>query len=395
MENKRVFVIVIDSLGAGYEEKSKDYGDEGANTLGHIFEATNGIYKIPNLQKMGLCNLTEVKGNPSVDNPTAYYLKLKESSVGKDTMTGHWEIMGVLTTKPAVTFTDTGFPKDLLDELEKRTGHKFIGNKAASGTEIIKELGERQLQTKEMIVYTSADSVLQIAAHEELFGLDEIYRVCQIARDLCSSKPEWMVGRIIARPFVGTNASNFERTSNRHDYALDPSDVTVLDEMKEKDYDVISIGKINDIFNTKGITKAIKSKSSVEGMKQTIEEASKEFNGICFTNLVDFDAKWGHRRNPEGYAKELVSFDELLPELLNNLNEDDVLYITADHGNDPTWTGSDHTREYIPVLIYSKSFKEPKGLGTRDSFACIGATIAEEFNVKEPKIGTSLLKELK
>ena len=395
MENKRVFVIVIDSLGAGYEEKSKDYGDEGANTLGHIFEATNGIYKIPNLQKMGLCNLTEVKGNPSVDNPTAYYLKLKESSVGKDTMTGHWEIMGVLTTKPAVTFTDTGFPKDLLDELEKRTGHKFIGNKAASGTEIIKELGERQLQTKEMIVYTSADSVLQIAAHEELFGLDEIYRVCQIARDLCSSKPEWMVGRIIARPFVGTNASNFERTSNRHDYALDPSDVTVLDEMKQKGLDVISIGKINDIFNTKGITKAIKSKSSVEGMKQTIEEASKEFNGICFTNLVDFDAKWGHRRNPEGYAKELVSFDELLPELLNNLNEDDVLYITADHGNDPTWTGSDHTREYIPVLIYSKSFKEPKSLGTRNSFACIGATIAEEFDVKEPKIGTSLLKELK
>ncbi len=395
MENKRVFVIVIDSLGAGYEEKSKDYGDEGANTLGHIFEATNGIYKIPNLQKMGLCNLTEVKGNPSIDNPTAYYLKLKESSVGKDTMTGHWEIMGVLTTKPAVTFTDTGFPKDLLDELEKRTGHKFIGNKAASGTEIIKELGERQLQTKEMIVYTSADSVLQIAAHEELFGLDEIYRVCQIARDLCSSKPEWMVGRIIARPFVGTNASNFERTSNRHDYALDPSDVTVLDEMKQKGLDVISIGKINDIFNTKGITKAIKSKSSVEGMKQTIEEASKEFNGICFTNLVDFDAKWGHRRNPEGYAKELVSFDELLPELLNNLNEDDVLYITADHGNDPTWTGSDHTREYIPVLIYSKSFKEPKSLGTRNSFACIGATIAEEFDVKEPKIGTSLLKELK
>ena len=392
---KRVFVVVIDSLGVGYEEKSKDYGDEGANTLSHIFMATEGKYKIPNLEKLGICNLTEVMGNPAVEKPLAYCLRLKESSIGKDTMTGHWEIMGVLTTKPAVTFTDTGFPRDLMDELEKRTGHKFIGNKAASGTEIIKELGERQLETKEMIIYTSADSVLQIAANEELYGLDEIYRVCKIARDLCSSKPEWMVGRVIARPFVGTNKDNFERTSNRHDYALDPSDVTILDEMKEKGYDVISIGKINDIFNTKGITKAIKSKSSVEGMKQTIEVAATDFNGICFTNLVDFDAKWGHRRNPEGYAKELVSFDELLPELLNNLNEEDVLFITADHGNDPTWTGSDHTREMIPVLIYSKSFKEPKELGTKESFACIGTTIADYFDVKKPKIGTSLIEDLK
>ena len=361
----------------------------------HIFMATEGKYKIPNLEKLGICNLTEVMGNPAIEKPLAYCLRLKESSIGKDTMTGHWEIMGVLTTKPAVTFTDTGFPRDLMDELEKRTGHKFIGNKAASGTEIIKELGERQLETKEMIIYTSADSVLQIAANEELYGLDEIYRVCKIARELCSSKPEWMVGRVIARPFVGANKDNFERTSNRHDYALDPSDVTVLDEMKEKGYDVISIGKINDIFNTKGITKAIKSKSSVEGMKQTIEVAATDFNGICFTNLVDFDAKWGHRRNPEGYAKELVSFDELLPELLNNLNEEDVLFITADHGNDPTWTGSDHTREMIPVLIYSKSFKEPKELGTKDSFACIGATIADYFDVKKPKIGTSLIEDLK
>ena len=224
---KRTFVVVIDSLGVGYEEKSKDYGDEGANTLAHIFDATEGKYKIPNLQKMGLCNLVDVKGNPKIDNPSAYYGKLKESSVGKDTMTGHWEIMGVLTTKPAVTFTDTGFPKDLVDELERLTGHKYMGNYAASGTEIIKDLGERQLETKEMILYTSADSVLQIAANEELYGLDEIYRVCQIARDMCSSKPEWMVGRIIARPFIGKTADTFERTSNRHDYALSPSDVSV------------------------------------------------------------------------------------------------------------------------------------------------------------------------
>lgn len=395
MENKRIFVIVIDSLGVGYDSTSKDYGDEGADTLRHIFEATNGKYKIPNLQKMGLCNLDVVKGNESIDNPSSYHLKLIEDSLGKDTMTGHWEIMGVLTTKPAITFTDTGFPKELIDELEKRTGHKFIGNCAASGTEIIKELGERQLQTKEMIIYTSADSVLQIAAHEELYGLDEIYRVCSIAREMCNENPEWKVGRIIARPFLGSNKDNFERTANRHDYALSPSDTTVLDNLKANGYDVISIGKINDIFNTMGITEAIKSKSSVEGMKQTIEVASKDFNGICFTNLVDFDAKWGHRRDSEGYAKELESFDELLPELLNKLKDDDVLFITADHGNDPTWKGTDHTREMIPCLIYSKQYKEPKYLGTKQSFACIGKTIADMFKVNMPQIGESLLTELK
>ena len=392
-KNRRAFVVVIDSLGVGYEEFSKDYGDEGANTLKHIFEATQGKYKIPNLQSLGLCNLTEVEGNPAVYNSKAYYMKLKESSVGKDTMTGHWEIMGVLTTQPAVTFTDTGFPQELIDELEEKTGYKYIGNYSASGTEILKELGERQLQTKELIIYTSADSVLQIAAHEELYGIDEIYRVCHIAREICSSRPEWKVGRVIARPYLGDNKDNFTRTSNRHDYALDPSGITVLDELKEAGYDVISIGKINDIFNTKGITRAIKSPSSVEGMKQTIEVAKEDFNGICFTNLVDFDAKWGHRRNPEGYAQELVYFDELLPQLLENLREDDVLFITADHGNDPTWKGSDHTREMIPVIAYSKSFKNPKDLGTIDSFACIGASVAEMFDVKLPEIGKSLLKE--
>ena len=395
MKKKRVFVVVIDSLGVGSESHSKEYGDDGANTLSHIFSAVNGSVKIPNLQSLGICNLTDVKGNPAIENSKAYYGKLLEDSVGKDTMTGHWEIMGVLTTKPAVTFTDTGFPQDLIDELERRTGHKYIGNKSASGTEIIKELGERQLQTKEMIIYTSADSVLQIAAHEEVFGLEEIYRVCSIARQMCSEKPEWMVGRIIARPFIGTNKDNFERTPNRHDYALSPSDVTVLDEMKEAGYDVISIGKINDIFNTMGITQAIKSKSSVEGMLQTIDVAKQDFNGICFTNLVDFDAKWGHRRNPQGYADELKAFDDNLPKLLEAMREDDVLFITADHGNDPTWTGTDHTREMIPVLIYSKSFNNPSDLGTNQSFACIGATIADMFDVKKPKIGASLIDKLK
>lgn len=395
MKNKRTFIVVVDSLGVGYEETSKNYGDEGANTLGHIFEATDGKYKIPNLQKLGLCNLTEVKGNPKVDNPEAYVLKLKESSNGKDTMTGHWEIMGVHTTQAFVTFTDTGFPKELVDELEEKTGYKYIGNCAASGTEIIKELGERQLQTKEMILYTSADSVLQIAANEELYGLDEIYRVCQIARDI-TMKDEWRVGRVIARPFVGKTADTFERTPNRHDYALSPTDVTTLDHLKDAGNDVISIGKINDIFNTRGITKAIKSKSSHEGMLQTIDVAKSDFNGVCFTNLVDFDAKWGHRRNPVGYAEELVDFDSLVPELINNLKDDDLLIITADHGNDPTWTGSDHTREMIPVVMYSKEFKEPKDLGTLDSFATIGATIADIYEVEKPKkIGASIMDKLK
>ena len=395
MVNKRTFVVVIDSLGVGYEETSKNYGDEGANTLSHIFSSTGGKYKIPNLQSLGLCNLTDVEGNSKVEYPKAYCLKLKESSNGKDTMTGHWEIMGVLTTQPFVTFTDTGFPKELVDELEEKTGYKYIGNCAASGTEIIKELGERQLQTKEMILYTSADSVLQIAANEELYGLDEIYRVCQIARDI-TMKDEWRVGRVIARPFIGKTKDTFERTPNRHDYALAPTDVTVLDYLKEEGYDVISIGKINDIFNARGITKAIKSKSSHEGMLQTIDVAKSEFNGLCFTNLVDFDAKWGHRRDPEGYAKELVDFDLLLPELINSLKDDDVLIITADHGNDPTWSGSDHTREMIPVLIYSKNYKEPKDLGVMESFATIGKTLTDIYDIdKHIKIGESLYVKLK
>lgn len=389
MVNKRTFVIVIDSLGCGYDTESYLYDDKGANTLKHIFEAVDGKYQIPNLRKMGLCNLTDVKGNEAVFKPTAYFGKLHEASVGKDTMNGHWEMMGILTTKPFVTFTDTGFPPELVQELEEKTGYKYIGNKSASGTEILKELGERQLETKELILYTSADSVLQIAAHEEVIGLDELYRCCKIAREI-TMKPEWLVGRVIARPFLGDNKDNFVRTANRHDYAVAPSSYTIMDGLKEAGYDVISIGKINDIFSGKGITKAIKSSSSVEGMKQTIEVAKQDFNGLCFTNLVDFDAKWGHRRNPQGYAKELVDFDNLLSELLANLKQDDLLIITADHGNDPTWKGSDHTREYVPVLFYSKEFNNPKDLGMMEAFATIGKTIADIYDVKQPDIGKSL-----
>ena len=390
MVNKRTFVIVIDSLGCGYDNESHLYGDEGANTLKHIFEAVDGKYQIPNLNKLGLCNLTQVKGNPSIDEPSAYYCRLHEASVGKDTMNGHWEMMGILTTKPFVTFTETGFPEELVKELEEKTGYKYIGNKSASGTEILKELGERQLETKELILYTSADSVLQIAAHEEVIGLDELYRCCKIAREI-TMKPEWLVGRVIARPFLGDNKDNFTRTPNRHDYAVAPSAYTIMDGLKDAGYDVISVGKINDIFSGKGITKAIKSSSSVEGMKQTIGVAKEDFNGLCFTNLVDFDAKWGHRRNPEGYAQELVEFDKLLPELIDNLKEDDLLIITADHGNDPTWKGSDHTREYVPLLIVGNMIKKMNNLGVIDGLDCISATILDLFKTEERTSGESLL----
>lgn len=390
----RSFVIVIDSLGVGSDDKSYLYNDDGANTLKHIFEATNGAYKIPNLQKLGLCNLVKVEGNDAVRKPIGYVTKMHEASVGKDTMVGHWEMMGLYIDKPFITFTETGFPDELVKELEEKTGHKYIGNIAASGTEIIHDLGEQHLKTGELILYTSADSVLQIAASEEKTGLSELYRCCEIARDIVM-KPEWLLGRVIARPFVGKDKDTFTRTANRHDYALDPFDKTVLENFKESNLDVISIGKINDIFNTKGITKAIKSKSSVEGMKQTIDVAKEEFNGLCFVNLVDFDAKWGHRRNAEGYAKELSDFDVLLGDLLEVLHEDDLLIITADHGNDPTWHGTDHTREFVPLIVYKKNNTGSGYMDMRNTFADIAATLAERHNVGKPLNGTSFLNIIK
>ncbi len=392
MRFKRVFTIIMDSVGCGYEETSKNYGDEGANTIKHIAESCNGI-SLPTLQKFGYGNLTDILGVAKNDNPIAYYGKMHEQSVGKDTLTGHFEFMGVLTTKPLKTFTDTGFPPELIKELEEKTGHKVIGNVAASGTEIIKELGEEHLKTKAMIVYTSADSVLQIACHEEVFGLDELYRCCKIAREICM-KPEWKVGRIIARPFIGTNKDNFTRTANRHDYALSPAHKTTLDYLKESGYSVISIGKINDIYNGCGITEAHKSVSNHNGMELMNECAQKDFVGLCYANLVDFDALYGHRRNPVGYKDALEEFDRDLSELLKLLKEDDLLLIAADHGNDPTWSGTDHTREYVPVFAYSKSLKGGS-LGLRNSFADLGQTINENFNLERQVIGTSFLKELK
>ena len=388
---KRAFVVVMDSVGCGTAPLSFQYGDDGANTIRHITEVMGGIH-LPQMEKLGYGNLTQIKG-VEAKNEYGYYGKMDEASKGKDTLTGHWEFMGVLTSKPFKTFTDTGFPKELIDELEEKTGHKVIGNCAASGTEIIKEFGEEHIKTGAMIVYTSSDSVLQIACHEKYFGLEELYRCCKIARQICM-KEEYMLGRIIARPFIGESASTFTRTTNRHDYALSPTDVTVLDNLNKAGYDVISVGKISDIFNARGITEGNKIKSNHDGMGITTEIAKKDFNGLCFVNLVDFDALYGHRRDPKGYHHALEEFDQDLTVLMNNLREDDLLIITADHGNDPTWIGTDHTREYVPLLVYSK--KIGKGnLGTRKTFADIGATIAENFNVEAPHIGTSFLKDLK
>ncbi|MGL4570424.1 MAG: phosphopentomutase [Clostridium sp.] len=391
---KRVFTIVIDSLGVGAMPDSKEYGDVNVDTLGHIAESVES-FNIPNLQKMGIANLHKVKHVDEVSKPLGHQMKMREASVGKDTMTGHWEMMGLHITKPFQTFTDTGFPKELLDELSKRTGHKIVGNKSASGTEILDELGEHQMKTGDMIVYTSADSVLQICGHEETFGLEELYRCCEIAREL-TLKDEWKVGRIIARPYLGNKKGEFKRTSNRHDYALKPYGKTILNELKDNNFDVISVGKIKDIFDGEGITEGFKSKSSVHGMEQTLEIMDKDFNGLCFVNLVDFDALWGHRRNPQGYAEELEKFDVSLGKVLDKLKEDDLLIITADHGNDPTYKGSDHTREHVPFLAYSPSMKENSILETADSFATIGATIADNFELKMPEgtIGESVLEKL-
>lgn len=391
---KRIFTIVIDSLGAGAMPDAAEYGDAGTDTLGHISESVDS-FVIPNLQKLGMANLHPLKQVEAVEKPLAHYGKLREASTGKDTMTGHWEMMGLHITKPFKTFTDNGFPPELIAELEKRTGHKVIGNKAASGTAILDELAEEEIATGHMIVYTSADSVLQICGNEETFGLEELYRCCEIAREI-TMKDEWKVGRIIARPYVGKKKGEFKRTSNRHDYALKPYGRTALNALKEKGYDVISVGKIADIFDGEGITESNKSKSSVHGMEQTIEIAQRDFTGLCFVNLVDFDALWGHRRNPEGYAQELEKFDAKLGELLPLLREDDLLIITADHGNDPTHTGTDHTREKVPFIAYSPSMKENGQLPESDTFAVIGATIADNFGVDMPEgtIGYSVLNKL-
>lgn len=390
----RVFVIVLDSLGIGAMADAARFGDAGADTLGHISDTVEHL-DIPNLAKLGLANLKPLRQVPPTEQPLGYFMAMNEASNGKDTMTGHWEMMGLETTKPFITFTESGFPKELIEELEKRCGRKIIGNKSASGTEILDELGEQEIHDGKLIVYTSADSVLQICGNEETMGLDTLYRYCEIAREL-TMRDEWRVGRVIARPYVGQKRGEFVRTSNRHDYALKPTGPTVLNALQDAGYDVISVGKINDIFVGEGITESNHSKSSVHGMEQTIEIAGRAFTGLCFTNLVDFDALWGHRRNPVGYGEEIERFDEKLGELLPVLRPDDLLIITADHGNDPTYTGTDHTRERVPFLAYSPSCQGSGALKDQDTFAVIGTTIADNFGVDMPEgtIGKSVLDEL-
>ena len=391
---KRIFTVVLDSVGIGAACDAAAFGDEGADTLGHIADSVEGL-KIPNLQRLGIANLRDLHGVPAVPEPEGYFARLREASNGKDTMTGHWEMMGLHITTPFKTFTESGFPKELIDELSRRTGRVIIGNKSASGTAILDELGEEEIATGHMIVYTSADSVLQICGNEETFGLDELYRCCEIAREL-TLRDEWKVGRVIARPYVGRKKGEFKRTSNRHDYALKPYGPTALNALKDAGYDVISVGKIADIFDGEGITESNKSKSSVHGMEQAIEIAGRDFNGLCFVNLVDFDALWGHRRNVQGYAEELEKFDVKLGQLLSRLREEDLLILTADHGNDPTYKGTDHTRENVPFLAYSPSMEGNGQLSDCDTFAVIGATIAENFGVAMPEgtIGASLLDKL-
>lgn len=389
----RIFVIVMDSVGVGESKDASKYGDKNANTLKHLSYSKTD-FNVPTLKKMGIGNITDVNNCEFNKEPIAFYGKMQELSVGKDTLTGHWELMGLEVKTPFPSFTDTGFPKELIDELEFKTGHKFIGNYAASGTEIIKDLGEEHLSSNALIIYTSADSVLQIAANEAICPIDELYRVCEIAREITLSKPEWMVGRIIARPFIGENKDNFVRTAKRHDYAVSPSGKTVLESLKENKYDVIAVGKINDIFNGVGITKTYKSKNNNEGMDIAIDIVNNDFNGLCFVNLVDFDALFGHRRDALGYAKCVEEFDQKLNKLMDSLLENDLLIIAADHGNDPLHKGTDHTREDVLLLAYTKSSNLGSNLGVRNTFADVAATIAENFDLPKTDIGTSFLKKI-
>lgn len=386
---KRIHLVVLDSVGIGEAPDAVEFGDEGSHTLGHIAEVAG--LTVPNMQKMGLGNIETLKGIDPAESPQAYHTKLEEVSVGKDTMTGHWEIAGLRIDKPFRVFPD-GFPEELVRQIEDHTGRKVVANRPASGTQIIDEWGEHQMETGDLIVYTSADPVLQIAAHEDIIPLEELYEICEYIREITKDDP-YMIGRIIARPYVG-EPGNFTRTSNRHDYALDPFGKTMLDSLKEADLDVVSIGKIVDIFNEKGITKAVRTESNMDGVDKLIEEMKQDFTGLSFTNLVDFDALYGHRRNPEGYRDAIEDFDARMPEIFENLQDDDLLILTADHGNDPTFPGTDHTREYVPLLAYSKKLTQPGEL-KQGYFADISATILENFGLETMENGHSFLNQLK
>ncbi|MGR6764022.1 phosphopentomutase [Paenibacillus sp. T2-29] len=388
---KRIHLVVMDSVGIGEAPDAAQFDDYDVDTLGHIARERGGL-NMPNMGKLGLSNIRSIEGVPAADMPLAYYTKMQEASNGKDTMTGHWEIMGLNIAVPFRVFPD-GFPDELIQRIEEHTGRKVIGNKPASGTEIIDELGEEHVKTGALIIYTSADSVLQIAAHEEVVPLKELYEICEFCRKITLEDP-YMLGRIIARPFIG-EAGNFSRTSNRHDYALKPFGRTTMNELKDAGLDVIALGKISDIYDGEGVTKAVRTVSNMDGMDKLVATLDEEFIGLSFLNLVDFDAVYGHRRDPQGYGQALDDYDARLPEVFAKMTDDDLLIITADHGNDPTYRGTDHTREYVPLLAYSPRFAAGgKELAVRKTFADIGATVADNFGVKLPEHGTSFLAEL-
>lgn len=391
---KRIFLIVMDSVGIGAQHDAKAFGDAGTNTFLHTAQACGSLH-IPTLNQLGLGDLEAIPGTSSVLHPQSFVTTLIEKSAGKDTMTGHWEIMGLEIKEPFQTFTETGFPQALIDELSLKSGHRFVGNIAASGTQIIEDLGEHHLLTGEIILYTSADSVLQLAAHESVVPIQELYRVCEIAREICM-RPEYLLGRIIARPFLGESKTTFKRTPNRHDYALSPGVETTLDQLKNNGYETSCIGKISDIFNQQGVSRSQKTVSNSDGMVKTLQEAERSFSGLCFVNLVEFDSEYGHRRNPKGYGNAIEVFDTELAMLLPKLNHDDLLIITADHGNDPTHTGTDHTREKVPGIFYSPSFHQGRHLQERLTFADLGATILANFNLERPShhIGKPILELL-
>ncbi|RKN84657.1 phosphopentomutase [Paenibacillus ginsengarvi] len=389
MAFKRIALIVLDSVGIGEAPDAARFGDAGSHTLGHIARHIPG-FSLPMLQKLGLGNIAALDGIPPAAAPAAYYGKMTEVSVGKDTMTGHWELMGLKVTIPFQTYP-SGFPEPLIGAFEEATGRKVIGNKPASGTEILDELGEEQMRTGSWIVYTSADSVFQIAAHEDVIPLEELYRACHIAREM--TLDEYAVGRVIARPYVGQPGS-FKRTPNRHDYAVKPPAPTVMNRLKDAGLDCIAIGKINDIYSGEGVTQAMSTKSNEHGIEETIQALKQPFHGMSFTNLVDFDSLYGHRRDPDGYARALAEFDARLPAIMAQLGEEDLLILTADHGNDPTHSGTDHTREYVPLLVWSPRFKSPGSLGVRGTFADLGATVADNFGLPTPDHGISFLSEL-
>ncbi|AOM82739.1 phosphopentomutase [Salisediminibacterium beveridgei] len=389
-EFNRIFLIVMDSVGIGEAPDAAEFGDMGADTLGHIAEEMNGL-KMPVMDSLGLTKIKSYQGGQDVERPLGSYGVMQEKSVGKDTMTGHWEIMGLFIDAPFRTFPD-GFPPELIQEIESRTGRKVVANKPASGTEILVEYGDHHVKTGDLIVYTSADSVLQIAAHEDIISPEELYEICEMARELTLDE-KYMVGRVIARPFTGKDGE-WERTPNRHDYALKPFGRTVMNELKDAGLDSVAIGKISDIYDGEGITKSLRTQDNMDGMDKLSQSVDMTFTGLSFLNLVDFDAKYGHRRDPIGYGKALEAYDQRLPEVLDKLKDNDLLLITADHGNDPVHSGTDHTREFVPLIAYSKKLDHSVNLGTRMTFADIGATVADNFNVKMPDYGTSFLYDL-